>query len=172
MIWRLSDCGDGRALVVAKRHYSHTNPHAAKLGSPARQLVLTAGDGPDAVWMTTWSLPEYTDHAWPGAWNCSLFRRERGDVVASEMIRQAVAVTRWKWPDVPPLGMITMIDRAKVRPTKVRGVDVFGWTYLRAGFELEPIDTVGGLLVLRMRPENMPDAEMPLGATVRLLGAA
>ena len=33
------------------------------------------------------------------------------------MIRDAVAHTRWKWGD-NPLGMVTFIDPAKVRPKR------------------------------------------------------
>lgn len=57
--------------------------------------------------------------------------------------------------DAPALGMITFVDRDKVKPTRVRGVDVWGWTYRKAGFE-EAGETKGGLLALQLRPENMP----------------
>lgn len=59
--------------------------------------------------------------------------------------------------------MVTFIDRAKVRPTRVRGRDVWGWTYLRAGFEVAG-ETKGGLIALRLPPERMPEPESPIGA--------
>jgi hypothetical protein len=47
---------------------------------------------------------------------CSAFRNE-GAGIASEMIREAVSATRAYFGDPPPLGMITFIDRKKVKPT-------------------------------------------------------
>jgi hypothetical protein len=87
----------------------------------------------------------------------SLFRREGGEL-ASEMIRQAVAATRWRWPEIPPLGMVTFVDAGKVRRKRDPGR-----CYIRAGFEPDG-ETKGGLLAFRMRPEAMPEAEAPHGA--------
>lgn len=85
------------------------------------------------------------------------------------MIREAVAVTRWRWPDTPELGMVTFVDRAKVVPTMVRGVPTWGWTYLRAGFVPDG-ETEGGLLAFRMPPEAMPEATAPWSAQAALFG--
>lgn len=104
-----------------------------------------------------------------GAWLCSAFRREGGPTTASDLILQAVAATRWRWPEVPGLGMVTFLDRHHVRPTMVRGVATYGWTWLKAGFEPDG-ETVGGLLAFRLRPERMPSAEAPRGAQGLLLG--
>jgi hypothetical protein len=77
------------------------------------------------------------------------------------MIREAVSATRAVFKEPPALGMVTFIDRAKVRPTKVRGADVWGWTYRLAGF-LECGETAGGLLALQLLPGAMPPARFPL----------
>ena len=82
--------------------------------------------------------------------------------MASELIRQAVAATRWRWPDVPELGMITFIDRDKVRHKRD-----FGRCYRRAGF-VEVGETEGGLLALQLFPSEMPDPEPPVGVTQEL----
>lgn len=158
MIWRLSDRADPAARVIADRHYNRQKPGTAQFVPPGRCLVLTA-PGP-CLWITSWPFAEYTRHAWAGAWVCSAFRREGGDARASDLIRDAVAVTRWRWPDVPGLGMVTFVDRRRVRPTRVRGRDVYGWTYLRAGFEVAG-ETKGGLLALRLAVTNMPDPAPP-----------
>lgn len=92
-----------------------------------------------------------------------MFRNE-GEAVASDLIREAVAVTRWRWPLVPDLGMVTFIDRSAVKPTRVRSRDVWGWTYLRAGFKAVG-ETKGGLLAMQMLPHEMPEAAEPLGIT-------
>lgn len=73
------------------------------------------------------------------------------------MIREALAKTRTRWPEVPALGMITFVDRKKVKPVSVRGNKVWGWTFMRAGFK--PVgETKGGLLALQILPADMPEA--------------
>jgi hypothetical protein len=164
-VWRLSSRADPEARVIADRHYNRQKPGTPQFVPPGRCLVMLA-NGP-ALWVTSWPFAKFVRHAWAGAWVCSAFRRE-GGIPASEMIREAVAVTRWRWPDVPVLGMITFVDRSRVRPTRVHGDDVWGWTYLRAGFRVAG-ETAGGLLALQMRPEDMPEAQAPIGSQVGLM---
>jgi hypothetical protein len=81
------------------------------------------------------------------------------------MIRAAVAVTRWKWADVPDLGMITFVDRDKTRRKRDPGR-----CYRKAGFR--PCgETKGGLLALQLLPSDMPDAMAPMGSNVDLFPA-
>ena len=78
--------------------------------------------------------------------------------MASEMIREAVAATRAHFGEPPELGMITFIDRRKVRPTMVHGAKTWGRTYELAGFR--PVgETKGGLLALQLLPADMPPPE-------------
>src|SRR6185369_1554014 len=107
-------------------------------------------------WVTSFPKAERVKHAWAGAWMCSAFRSE-GAGIASELIRQAVAATRAFYGEPPALGMVTFIDRDEVKPTMVRGVKVWGWTYRKAGF-VEVGETQGGLLALQLLPEAMPGA--------------
>lgn len=171
MIWSLSWRADPVAASIADRHYNRQKVGAAQFVPPGRCLVLLAEPPDRALWVTPWPFGEYVKHRWPGAWVCSCYRREGGPTLASEAIRQAVAATRWRWPDVPERGMVTFIDREKVRPTMVRGVPTWGWTYLRAGFEPDG-ETEGGLLAFRCSPENMPTAERPIGASGDLFAMA
>jgi len=160
-MWRWSHRADPRARVLADRHYSRQKIGAPQFVPPGRCLVLYAGSpGAAAYWVTSWPFAEYVKHAWPGAWMCSAFRNE-GAGQASVMIREAVSATRAVFKEPPALGMVTFIDRAKVRPTKVRGADVWGWTYRLAGF-LECGETAGGLLALQLLPGAMPPARFPL----------
>src|SRR5690348_6029901 len=99
-----------------------------------------------AFWVTSWPFAEYVKHAWAGAWVCSAFRSE-GAGKASELIRQAVAATRAQFGEPPELGMITFIDRAKVRPIKRRGKVTWGYTWEQAGFNRAG-ETKGGLLAM------------------------
>jgi hypothetical protein len=112
-----------------------------------------------AFWVT--SAPRYARHDWKGAWINSAFRSE-GAGVASELIRQAVAATLAFYGDPPPLGMVTFINRERVRPTKVRGREVWGWSYRKAGFVEDGETRVHKLLALRLHPADMPAPEPAL----------
>lgn len=153
MNWRLSHHFDPPARLIADRHYNRQKPGTPQFTPPGRRLVLLTDE---ALWVTSWPLAEFTKHAWPGAWINSCFRREGGDQVASEMIRDGVAATRWRWPDIPALGMVTFVD-----PEKVRHKRDPGRCYLRAGFKLVG-KTKGGLLAFQMLPDAMPEPAEPL----------
>ncbi len=151
MFWHLSYRADPRALPLADRHYSRQKRGSRQFVPPGRCLVLLTARA-DALWVSSW--PEYVRHSWPGAWLCSLFRNE-SSLLSSDLIRQAVAVTRWCWGSVPPLGIVTFID-----PTRVRKKRDWGRCYRKAGFA--PCgETRGGLIALRLAPEEMPDPEPP-----------
>lgn len=89
----------------------------------------------------------------------------RGAGCASELIRQAVAATRAHYGTPPALGMVTFVDRRKVRPTMVRGEPTWGWSYRKAGFA-HVGETKGGLMALQLLPRDMPE---PLPAGPRSL---
>jgi hypothetical protein len=161
--WCLSWRADPRGAAIADRHYNRQSVGAAQFVPPGRCLVLRA-DGP-ALWVTSWPFAEYVKHDWPGAWINSTFRREGGPVIASDMIRAAVAATRWEWPDVPALGMVTFIDGTKVRAKRDPG-----YCYLVAGFKVIG-KTRAGLLALGMEPADMPDPLAPVGAQLTLASA-
>jgi hypothetical protein len=153
MSWRLSWRGDPTAAALADRHYNRQKIGTRQFVPPGRCLVLLS-DSP-ALWTTSWPIAEYVQHAWAGAWICSCFRNE-GQILSSDLIRQAVSVTRWRWPDIPPLGMVTFID-----PTKIRRKRDPGRCYRRAGFR--PVGTTkGGLLALQLVPDDMPETVEPL----------
>lgn len=151
MPWRLSDRGEPSAVAIADRHYNRQRPGSPTFVPPGRCLVLIS-DG--ALWVTSWPFAAYVRHAWAGAWVNTLFRRERGPL-ASEMIRAAVAVSRWRWPEVPDLGLVTFVD-----PSKVRHKRDPGRCYLRAGFR-HVGETKSGLLAFQLLPHEMPDPMPP-----------
>jgi hypothetical protein len=159
MYWHESHRADPRALPVADRHYNRQKIGSPQFVPPGRCTVLLT-EKADALWITSWPFAEYVKHAWAGAWICSCFRNESG-LQASELILQAISATRHVWPEVPELGMVTFIDRKKVRPTLVRGEKIWGWTYRKAGFE-ECGETKVGLLALQLLPHKMPEPLKPL----------
>jgi len=80
----------------------------------------------------------------------TLFRNE-GAGLSSQLIREAVAITRGCWPVMPARGMVTFVD-----PTKVRHKRDPGRCYLRAGFRRVGM-TPKGLIVLQLLPQDMPE---------------
>lgn len=147
--WRLSHRADPRALPLADRHYNRQKIGSPQFVPPGRCLVLLTDDA-DAVWVTSWPLPEYVRHAWPGAMVNSLFRREGGPV-ASDLIVAACSATRAMWPDLPPLGIVSFVDSGKTRRKRDPGrcYRRAGWTHV--GF------TAGGLYAFQLRPEDFPE---------------
>jgi hypothetical protein len=127
---------------------------------PGRTLVFITPDR-DALWGTGWPFAEYVNHAWAGAWVCTIFRNESPHL-SSDLIREAVAATRWLWPVPPEIGMVTFVDAKKVRRKRDPGR-----CFLRAGFESVGM-TKGGLYAFQMLPDAMPMAEAPLGLTLPL----
>jgi len=152
MPWFLSHRFDKRALPLADRHYNRQKVGSPQFVPPGRCLVLLT-EKADALWVTSWPFAEFTKHAWAGAWICSCFRNE-SSMLASELILSAVAATRAAFGDPPDLGMVTFIDRAKVKKTRV-----FGYTYRRVGFVECGETKVNRLLALQLKPDRMPAAE-------------
>jgi hypothetical protein len=77
LIWTLSHRAEPRAVRIADRHYNRQKPGTPQFVPPGRCLVLVSADGL-SVWVTSWPLPQYVKHRWPGAWVNSTFRREGG----------------------------------------------------------------------------------------------
>lgn len=159
-IWSLSHRADPAARAIADRHYNRQHIGATGFVPPGRCLVLLADP---ALWVTSWPFAEFVRHEWAGAWVNSCFRNE-GAGLSSDLIREAVAITRWRWPNTPDLGMVTFIDRDKVRHKRD-----FGRCYRKAGFEVCG-ETKSGLLALQLHPEDMPEPASPLGAQYELWG--
>lgn len=130
MRWQLSHRCEVKSREMADRHYSRQHVGATGFVPPGRCLVLRTPEA-SALWVTSYPFAEWVRHDWAGAWMCSLFRNESPATdLSSDLIREAVAATRWRWPDVPELGMVTFVDRGKTRSKRDPG-----FCYLKAGFE-------------------------------------
>lgn len=169
MVWHQSNRADPLARAVADRHYNRQKPGTPQFVPPGRCCVLyTENARGKAIWVTSFPFAEYVKHQWAGAWICSAFRNE-GAGIASTMIREAVAATRAYFGEPPELGMITFIDTKKVRPTKCHGVDTWGYTYKKAGFQLVG-KTKKGLLAFQLLPKDMPMPETALPSLSKEVG--
>lgn len=149
-MWHESHRFDTPSRLIADRHYNRQKPGTPQFVPPGRCLVLRSADEL-SLWVTSWPFAEFTKHGWAGAWVNSCFRREGGSLLASDMIRLAVAATQSKWPDTPALGMITFVDASKVERKRQPGR-----CYLKAGFSHVGF-TKGGLHAFQLLPADMPD---------------
>lgn len=83
-------------------------------------------------------------------------------MLASTMIRAAVAATRWEWPATPELGMVTFVDASKVRHKRDPGR-----CYIKAGFHHVGW-TKSGLFAFQLLPDEMPEPHPAEGAQLIL----
>lgn len=153
MRWHRSWKADPMARPLADRHYNRQKVGAVQFAPPARHVLVLITEPADALWISAWPDAEYVRHAWPGAWVCSLFRNE-GPSLSSELIGEAVAATRAAWGEPPDVGMVTFVD-----PTKTRRKRDPGRCFRRAGFVEIGRTRELGLVVLQLRPGDMPDPE-------------
>jgi hypothetical protein len=129
-------------------------------------------------------------HAWAGAWVNSLFRREpECEHMASDLIKEAVAVTRGYYGETPELGMITFVDAGKVKRKRDPGRcykkagfqrakcpkhgDTFGPHYSLKGKPCSACAGLsgGGLIALQMVPEAMPEPISIVGQQLHMEAA-
>lgn len=146
--WKLSNRADPFAREIADRHYNRQKVGSPQFVPPGRCLVLKSlTPWGRAFWITSFPFAEYVLHEWAGAWVCSAFRNE-GATLSSTLIIEAVQLTRIKWP-VPQQGMITFVDRTKVKNKKNAG-----YCYLCAGFEHVGFSK-SGLVCLQLSAEKI-----------------
>ncbi len=157
MLWEISHRADKAAAKIADRHYNRQKPGSPQFVPPGRCIVLKTNK---AVWVTSWPYAEYVKHEWAGAWINSLFRNE-SEYLSSMLILQAIAATRYFWPDIPKLGLITFVDT-----TKIRSINP-GYCYKMAGFR-QIGRTKGGLITLQLLSDEMPIANSPRKIQLKL----
>jgi hypothetical protein len=158
--WRVSYRADPLAAALADRHYSRRRIGARQFAPPGRALVLVTHNA-DALFVMSHQRPEFTRHAFPGAWVCSLFRNE-SHTLSSRLITDALAVTRFLFGPVPTAGVITFVD-----PRQVKQKRHPGFCFRRVGFR-EVGRTRRGLIVLRLTPPELPPAHPPAHLQRRL----
>lgn len=85
MRWVISFRADPAVRVMADRHYSRQSIGSPQFVPPGQCVVLRTLCG-RASWVTLSQRAEYVKHAWPLAWNNSLFRND-GAGLSSELKR-------------------------------------------------------------------------------------
>jgi hypothetical protein len=154
MIWRPSHRFDKPARLLADRHYNRQKPGSPQFMPPGSCRVLLA-ENKKAVFGLSYPKPEFVHHAWPGAWICSIFRNEGAGPLASDMIRDAMAVMQTLYGPPPELGCVTFVDPRKVPGIMEHGERIKGFCFHKAGFRIVG-ETKKGLLAWQMLPANMP----------------
>lgn len=144
MYWKRVSVVDARARALADRHYSRKTPGHREFTPPGDKVVLLAIND-NALWVSHRTAPKANlpqprrDNF--DCWDNPYFRNESG-AIASEMIIEALRITVYFWGGIIPRdGFHTFIDPQKVKPTRRRGVDIWGYCYLKAGFILYPDKT-------------------------------
>lgn len=160
MYWYLVGKTDVRARVMADKHYSRQQPGTPEFCPPGNSIVLIipCGTSASALWCSHRPDPR-ANLAIPRAdgfvyWDNPYFRNESG-IQSSTLIREALAITRYLWPDLLMCedGFHTFVSPKHVQPIKRRGRDFWGYCFFAAGFEEYPIRTKSRNLIRYVLPK-------------------
>lgn len=161
MRWLRVSATDPFARVLADKHYPRQNV-GAKFFTPPGEKVVLRTECCRAYWVSLFQLPEYTDHAWPGAWQCSAFRNDSPHR-SSELVWEALRATVDEWGQPPREGMITFVD-AEATAARRSAHNAPGHCFRVVGFHDTEQRTSRGYHVLRLAPADFPG---PLPALTR-----
>jgi hypothetical protein len=142
----LSHRADRKARQLVDRHYSRQTRGSTQFVRPGSCLVLWR---PGAVWVSVWQ--DHVMHRWGDRWECTVFRNE-SDLLSSDLIRQAVRATVWKFGSCPGL---TFVDPSEV------GDGEPGYCFRCAGWRRDG-QTDAGKYAWTL--DNLPDPCAPVGA--------
>ena len=144
--WQEIKDGDLSLMTMFRRHYSYEPGARAKkplaIGPGFKLVLMTA----DAGAVCAWRKELHRKDGQEGV-NCSIFRRESGDV-ASELLKSAMERAWDRWPDER---LFTFVDPRKVSPTMMRGRPTWGHCFYQAGWKFEGL-TKTGLHILAAYP--------------------
>jgi hypothetical protein len=170
--WQRVHHSDPRALEMADRHYSRQSPGTPEFTPSGHKIVLMHfldDSTPAALWASHRPAPGKAVRAdGLDAWACTMFRVEHRTVLASELIREAVAITRALWQPLPTDGFYTTIDPRKVAPIKRRGECVWGYCYIKAGWRLRAERTKDKNLIVLTLPLSELEQIEPIEAQLVL----
>lgn len=135
-LWERRHKSDSAALElvdgipgVRPPHYSRRRPGSGQVGPPGRKIVLVT-PCEQAMWLSHWPDAEKTLDGLD-AYRCSVFHREPGAPLASDLIRAAVAFTEAEWGPPPADAWVTWIDTRKVASSNP------GFCFKMAGWVLD-----------------------------------
>ena len=166
--WHRVDHTDPRALAMADRHYSRQSPGTPEFMSNGQKIVLLhfAPDGtPAALWGSHRPAPGMAVRPdGRDVWACTMFRIEQRTVLASDLIREAVAITRGLWSPLPAEGFYTTVNPRFVKSQgRKRG---WGWSYQCAGWGVQAERTKRRDLIVLILPAVQLAQVAPVSAPV------
>jgi hypothetical protein len=133
--------GNDTARAIFDRHYSrHVYADGRKPSlfmGPGEKMVLLS-PAADAVF----GWRKFISRDAQQGVNCAIFRNEGGDL-ASKLIGEAEALARHRCPGER---FYTYVDPAKVKPTMVRGLPVWGWCFFKAGWHFAGVSKSGKII--------------------------
>lgn len=152
---------DVRARLLADRHYSRQNPGTPEFCPPGNSIVLIipSANGAAALWCShrpdpraNLELPRKDGFIY---WDNPYFRNESG-IKSSELILEALAITRYLWPTDELLddGFHSFVSTKHVKPTKRRGQDFWGYCFHASGFRAYPERTKTRNLIRYIYPKD------------------
>lgn len=160
MKWWRSWKADPAAVAIAADHYSRrrrARPDARQWCPPGRGVPLRAIESTgSAIWHTHWPAADLAMHGFGDAWICSIFRN-LGAGLSSDLIVDALAVTRAELGDPPPAGTITFVDEHAVASPNP------GYCFKVVGFRPVGRTKDRGLVVLQLPGETHPAPARPVG---------
>lgn len=136
--------GDPSCRAIFDRHYSryaYADGRKPKLFlGPGEKMVLLRHDG-----QALFAWRKFIDDAMPKqeGVNCAIFRREGGPELAHELVLEAEQPARQRWPGER---LYTYVDPAKVTPTMVRGLPVWGFCFFKAGWKFGGVTRSGKII--------------------------
>lgn len=170
--WHRVDHSDPRALAMADRHYSRQAPGTPEFIGSGEKIALLhfLDDGtPAALWASHRPAPgKAVRYDGLDAWACTMFRVEHRTALASELIREAVAITSGLWQPLPADGFYTTVNPEKVNPIRVRGRDTWGYCYMKAGWQVQAHRTKDKQLIILMLPLSSLALVEPLHAPLSI----
>lgn len=135
--------GDPSCRAIFDRHYSryaYADGRKPKLFlGPGEKMVLMRADG-----RALFAWRKFIDDTIPKQTGvcCAIYRNE-GDELGTELIAEAEAPARARWPGER---FYTLVDPAKVKPTMVRGLPVWGWVFHKAGWKFAGVTRSGKII--------------------------
>lgn len=131
--WMQSSRNDMKARELADRHYSRKTIGARDFVGPGETLILV---GDNRLWVSR-KCKFRMDKQY--GIECSIFRNE-SQILSSELIKEAVKLTREYWPGEP---IFTYVN-----PYKIKSVNP-GCCFLKAGFRKAGTNKSGRLILLK-----------------------
>lgn len=147
MYWQVINRENTDAKALADVHYNRKNPDSPLWLPPCTEYVALLGKDKQSLWACCYQRFRRDGF---DCFDNTYFRYGEADapegVRASDRIREATSITLERVISKPRDGIITFIDPRSVRPTIIRSVPTWGYTYIKAGYTFYGVTKSGKLI--------------------------